>query len=415
MPPDTVAGSNGGLLLDFPRARHAGVATVPPRLQVVSPALVAPSAVTTREDLEQARLLLQESVDRGWRLLAQHDASATIACEPTHERLGGALAAARQLLARSDARTEDLLEFLADIEACIQLLSAPLDLVTTKRDMARLRVVTCYIRGGINNPAHHVSEVEAMALSAEATMLRSRLEAGPLASVAAAPSSAQGSLRALRHEFTDLCEQLDGARTAAATASPTDAARKAVQLEGRPGQTVGAHVRSLLGCGPSNPGTNVAVVEGSGIGPGLLQESQQQLLEWPEGQLGEDEVGQIGELAGQARALAGAHREVLALAGEASPTLEAAESDAVHASEETRQAVRELGAAAKAQPRGWVLKASLGSAAVGGTVGILVAGPVGCAVGAGASAALGAIGGKTVNKRHLHAVDRVMASVEPSC
>merc|ERR1719468_343989 len=114
-------------------------------------------------------------------------------------------------------------------------------------------------------------------------------------------------------------------------------------------------------------------------------DSEQQLLEWPEGQLGEDEVGQIGELAGQVRTLAGAHREVLALAGEASPTLEATECDVGHASEETRQAVRELGAAAKAQPRGWVLKASLGSAAVGGAAGILIAGPVGGAVGAGAA------------------------------
>merc|ERR1712062_621626 len=114
-------------------------------------------------------------------------------------------------------------EFLADIEACIQVLSAPLDLAATKQDMARLRVVTCYVRGGINNLANHISEVEAMALSAEAAMLRSRLEAGPL-------SSAQGSLLALRHEFTDLCKQLDGARTAAAaTVSPANAATKAVQ------------------------------------------------------------------------------------------------------------------------------------------------------------------------------------------
>jgi hypothetical protein len=363
--------------------------------------------------LEQTRLLLEESVDRGWRLLAQHDASDTIAGEPTHERLGGALAAARQLLARPDARTEDLLEFLADIEACIQLLSAPLDLSATKRDMARLRVVTCCMRRDSNNLVNHMSEVEAMALSAEAAVLRSRLEAGPLASVAGAPSSAQRNLLALRHEFAELCEQLDGARTAAAV-STADAATTAVQPVDGPGQSVGAHVRSLLGCGPSDLEANEAAVDGSGIGPGLLQESQQQLLEWPEGQLGEDEVGELGELAGQARALAGAHREVLALACEASSTLETTEREAGHASDETRQAVRELGASAKMQPKGWVLKASLGSAAVGGTVGILVAGPVGCAVGAGASAALGAIGGKTAKKRHLHAVDRVVASVEPS-
>mmetsp|Transcript_66467 Transcript_66467/g.131098 ORF Transcript_66467/g.131098 Transcript_66467/m.131098 type:complete len:416 (-) Transcript_66467:160-1407(-) len=413
MPLGTVAGSNGGLLLDFPRVRHVGVATVPPRLQVVTPAVVAPSAGATREDWEQARLLLEESVDRGWRLLAQHDTSATTAGEPTHERLSGALAAARQLLARPDARTEDLLEFLADIEACIQLLSAPLDLAATKRDMARLRVVTCCIRGGVSNLADRMSEVEALALSAEAAMLRSRLEAGPLAAVAAAPSSAQGSLLALHHEFTDLCEQLDGTRTAVPV-PPADEATKTVQPDGRPERTVGAHVRSLLGCGVSDPETNAAVVDGGGVGPVQVQESQQQLLEWPEGQLGEDDVGQLGELAGQARALAGAHREVLALACEASPALETTECEVGHASEETRQAVRELGSAAKAQPRRWVLKASLGGAAVGGTVGSLIAGPVGGVVGAGASAALGAIGGKTAKERHLHAVDRVVASVEPA-
>jgi len=416
MPLDATGESNGGLLLDFPRLRHAGAhagaATTPSKLhQVVHPAAVAPASVATREDWEQARLLLEESVDRGWRLLAQYDASATIGGEPTYERLGGALAAARQLLARADARTEDLLEFLADIEACTQLLAAPLDLAATRRDLARLRVVTCSIRSGIHGPGGAMSRSEATALSAEAAMLRSRLETGPLAAVTACASSAQESLLPLRNEFVDLCERLDGARTSA-TASPADVATIVEQLEGPPGRTVGAHVRNLFSSGPSDPETNMASVEDVAGGP---PDSEQQLLEWPEGQLGEDEVGQLGELAGQVHALAGAHREILALAAEASPALEATESETGHASEQTRQAVRELGAVAKAQPRGWVLKASLGSAAVGGAAGILIAGPVGGAVGAGASAALGAIGGKTAKKRHLHAVDRVVASVEPSC
>jgi len=62
---------------------------------------------------------------KAWRQLEDFSpARCGTAAEDAQLRLNGALAAVRQLLARPDTRTEDLLEYLADLEAATQLLAA---------------------------------------------------------------------------------------------------------------------------------------------------------------------------------------------------------------------------------------------------------------------------------------------------
>ncbi|CAE8589012.1 unnamed protein product, partial [Polarella glacialis] len=121
--------SSPRLMLDFPRVRRA--------MEVRSPAVpAAASKAIDREGWEQARELLQESMAKAWRRLEMSQgpvvrngrgeaAKRSPAFLDAELRLNSALAAARQLLARPDTRAEDLLEYLADLEAADQLLSSP--------------------------------------------------------------------------------------------------------------------------------------------------------------------------------------------------------------------------------------------------------------------------------------------------
>lgn len=277
-----------------------------------------------REEWEQARSLLEESVSKAWHrldCLGPHASQSSQIAEI--RRLDGALAAARQLLARPDTRTEDLLEYLADLETAMQLLAT----------------LTASDSGSSNQ------------------------------SIVAKSSSVSPEIAAAR---------------VVATAAPMTLAQASAAAEVL--ESMSDHGRQL------------------------------QLLEWQEWEE-EDSIERkkrLSNLALEAASLATAQREVAQLAASFSDPFDRTASETSKAAVSSNQAVREIGVAARSSLKGLPLKASLSGAAIGAAVGVCVAGPLGAVVGAGATAALGAFGGSSIQKHQLQTIDRIIATSDQS-
>lgn len=337
-------GTPEGLLLDFPRTRRQPPASG----GVGQPRLSAPAAPSRHpaqfEEWEHACTLLRESIERAWERLDDHPCQAAEAVHLRHT-----LSAARQLLAKPGTQTVDLLNYLADVEAGIQMLAAP-----------------------------------ARAASSSASSLARRPTPepdGPAADTQVA--------------------DIAGRSGASSSSFPA--------VVGHPPQSAdarrGSHLLAMAGA-ISAPD----VVEGSSVADRKLQ-----LQVWNDAadrQAEVDRICRLDNILNEVRTVADLQQQVAELADSHGSVMDSVEEQCAKATEETAQAGRELGAAAKTKARGWTLKGSLGGAALGAAVGACVAGPIGATIGAGVSATVGGSLGKAAKRAHNTQVDTAVANLQ---
>lgn len=411
-----------GLLLDFPRKRLSGsnvLANSPPCR------VAAPPRPEERDEWELAKALLQESVDKAWLHLNSSPVPPPLGHADAEDRLRHTLAAASKLLNRPGTMTQDFLNYLADVEAGLQLLSAPLDLHGVESDLARLRILALRLRERGRD-----ASTECVA---DAALLRKGLEAQ-----LERPGGDEASCRLFK-EFASICKILDELDRPSQETEAHSSRGKADTSHGK--RSVGAQLNDFLV--QDNSSGAVASSSTARDSSGYLADSSgsvartfgadpstTRLQEWNsntsafaglgqltilEDQDEEDDVvtrRRLGQLAVEARALADAQREVANLAVAAVDTLDATETSTTNTVAETKQAVRELGVAARKQAGPSTVKTGIGGAAAGAAVGACIAGPVGAAVGAGVTAGLGAIAARRVRANQIKSIDRLVASAE---
>lgn len=393
------------------------------------------------DESSQARALLQESVAKAaerlrWSRCRQGGPPAA------EQDLRSAVSAAHQLMANPDARTDDLLRCLADVEAGVQILAVPIDVEMVRGDLDRLQACASRLRClndrlGLLGSANETSrDDDAAALAAEAAELRSRLGkelAQPCGQVS----------QKLAGDFEAICAQLDGLASSpvrSRSRSPNPAAGAASSpLSGSPCRATSPRGRSLSpaagaasplsasSCQPASPGGGRTVgahlreivmdheveeeieMTTSIASSSTMHLSMLELEEWDDAHQ-TDEVRRLGQLAADAEALAEAQRRVAQLTAEAAEPLEVIETNMHNAVVETAGAVHELAVASQRNAKNWALYSSLGGAAVGAVVGACVSGPIGAAVGAGASAALFGVGGTAATHHYNSELGIVLAS-----
>jgi len=356
----------------------------------------------------QARALLRESLGLTQARLSR----ASCGQGGAQDGIRIAAATAEALVANPQARTRDLLEGLADLEAMAQLLVAPVAPVDIA-DIAQ----GCGNLQGLISRLRVVGADEAETVLADARTLH----AGLTEHLARPRDDVEKKLA------RDLAIMGEGLRRSDASASAAPHSRGGAGVQSWSGvsdalprlgdraggsrprsSTVGSQLRSILG----DSFTSGEDIASDGAGDHAAERHEQILTSQPWVESSQDEED-FRELVVEAGHLVDAHAQVAQLIESQGVALNEVEHAVENSREETAQAVVQLGGAAKSKSRKWTHLGAASGGAVCAVVGACAVGTAGGALGVGiAGAAVGGLVGKGVKRHHRNKVQAVVGAAQ---